>query len=189
MRSYLYLFCFLLAACTSLPQAMWDTNVVDIPYSQVTKDIESHKDIPVRWGGIIISVKNLENFSLVQAIFYPLNYLGRPNLSSPHRGLFVFKSAKFIDPAVYVRGKEITVVGILNGGIRLTAGEKVIQVPLLLSTATHLWPEYYHKDYYDGEGYSGHYAGLGLGGCGLHICYEYESYPVIREGYYLPYRY
>lgn len=80
---------------------MWDANVVDIPYSQVSKDIESHKDIPVRWGGIIISVKNLENFSLVQAIFYPLNYLGRPNLNSSHRGLFVFKNAKFFDPAEY----------------------------------------------------------------------------------------
>ena len=189
MRSYLYLFCFLLAACTSLPQAMWDANVVDIPYSQATQNIDIHKDTPVRWGGIIISIKNLENFSLVQTIYYPLNYLGRPNLNGPHRGLFVFKNAKFLDPAVYVRGKEITVVGILNGGIKLTTGEKVIQVPLLLSKATHLWPEYYHKDYYDEGGYSGRYAGLGLGGCGLHTCYEYENYPVIRKRYYLPYRY
>jgi len=161
--------------------------VVDIPYAQVTQNIDSYKDIPVRWGGVIINIENEENFSLVQALFYPLNYLGRPQLDEPHGGLFVFKSTKFLDPVVYVKGKKITVVGTLNGEIERTVGKKIIQVPLLLSTATHLWPEYYHKDYYDYGGYGGRYAGFG--GCGLHSCYGYDDYPVIRRGYYLPYRY
>ncbi len=189
MRPYLFLSCLLLGACTSLPQAMKDAHVVDVTNVQVSQNIDSHKDVSVRWGGIIIEVQNEENFSLVQALFYPLNYLGRPKLGRPHGGLFVFKSTEFLDPEVYVIGKEITVVGILNGGIKLTAGEEVIQVPLLLSTAIHLWPEYYHKDYYDYGGYSGRYAGFGFGGCGLHTCYGYDSYPIIRGRYYLPYRY
>ena len=187
MKPYLYLSCFLLGACTSLPQAMKDARVVDIPYAQVTQNIDSYKDVPVRWGGVIINVENQENFSLVQVLFYPLNYFGRPKLDGPRGGLFVFKSTEFLDPVVYVQGKKITVVGTLNGSIERTVGNKVIQVPLLLSTDTHLWSEYYHKDYYDYGGYGGRYAGFG--GCGLHSCYGYDGYPVIREGYYLPYRY
>ncbi len=187
MKPYLYLSCFLLGACTSLPQAIKNVRVVDIPYAQVTQNIDSYKDVPVRWGGVIIDVENEENLSLVQALFYPLNYLGRPQLDEPHGGRFVIKSTQFLDPVIYAKDKEITVVGTLNGSIERTVGKNVIQVPLLLSTVTHLWPEYYHKDYYDYGGYGGRYAGFG--GCGLHSCYGYDGYPVIRGRYYLPYRY
>ncbi len=187
MKSYLFLSGLLLGACTSLPQAMKDAHVVDVTNVQVSQNIDSHKDVPVRWGGVIIDVENEKNFSLVQVLFYPLNYFERPKLAGAHGGLFVFKSPKFLDPLVYAKGKEITVVGTLNGDIERTVGKKTIRVPLLLSTTTHLWPEYYHKDYYDYGGYGGRYAGFG--GCGLHSCYGYEGYPVIRGGYYLPYRY
>jgi len=187
MKPYLLLPCLLLGACTSLPQAMKDARVVDISYAQASQNIDSYKDAPVRWGGVIIDVENEENISLVQALFYPLNYLGRPKLDGPHGKFFVIKSTEFLDPVIYTKNKEITVVGTLNGGIERTVGKKVIQVPLLLSTATHLWTEYYHKDYYDYGGYGGRY--VGFGGCGLHSCYGYDGYPVIRGGYYLPYRY
>jgi len=189
MKPYLVLSCLLLGACTSLPQAMKDAHVADVTYAQVSQNIDSHKDALVRWGGVIIGVENSENLSIIQALFYPLNYFGRPKLGGAHGGLFIIKSPEFLDPIIYTKGKEITVVGILNGGIERTVGKKAIQVPLLLSTATHLWPEYYHKDYYDDGGYSGRYAGFGFGGCGLHTCYGYDSYPVIRGRYYLPYRY
>ena len=187
MKPYLFLSCLLLGACTNMPQAMRDAPVVDISYTQVSQNIDSHKDVLVRWGGVIIDVENAENFSLVQALFYPLNYSSHPRLDKPNEGRFVIKSTGFLDPMIYAKGREITVVGILHGDIERTVGRKVIQVPLMLSTATHVWPEYYHKDYYDYGGYGGRYAGFG--GCGLHSCYGYDGYPVIRGRYYLPYRY
>ena len=158
-----------------MPQAMRDAPVVDIPYTEASQNIDSHKDIPVRWGGGIIDVENEEDFSLVQVLFYPLNYSGRPQLNDPHGGRFVIKSTEFLDPVVYAKDKEISVVGTLNGDIQRTVGKKVIRVPLIQSMAVHLWPK--HQNNYYGYGGYGPYH------------YGYYSHPFIRGGYYYPYRY
>lgn len=96
---------------------MRNANVTDVTYTQASQNIDNHKDVLVRWGGVIIDVENEENFSLVQALFYPLNYSGRPQLNELHGGRFVIRSTEFLDPVVYAKDKEITVVGALNGKI------------------------------------------------------------------------
>ncbi|MFB3081552.1 MAG: Slp family lipoprotein [Nitrosomonadaceae bacterium] len=181
MKPYLFLSCLLLGACTNMPQAMRDAPVVDIPYTQVSQNIDSHKDAPVRWGGVIIDVGNEENFSLVQALFYPLNNSSHPRLDKPKEGRFVIKSTGFLDPMIYAIGREITVVGTLNGDIERTVGKRIIRVPLILSIATHLWPKYYHNDYY---GY-GDYGGFG--GYGYGPYFGYYGYPAYWGRYYRPY--
>ncbi len=179
MKPYLLLLpCFLLNACTSLPQAMKDAHVVDIPYTQASQNMDSHNNAPVRWGGVIIDVENEENFSLVQALFYPLNYPGRPQLDEPYEGRFVIKSTEFLDPVIYAKDREITVVGTLSGGIERTVGKKTIRVPLLQSTAIHLWPE----EKYNYYGYGPYYGGYG----------PYYGHPFLFQGgwgggYYRPY--
>ena len=173
MKPYLFLSCLLLGACTSMPQVMKDARVVDVTYVQVSENIDSHKDVPVRWGGIIIDVENEENFSLVQALFYPLSYSGRPQLDEPQGGRFVIKSTEFLDPVVYAKDKEITVVGTLNGDIQRMVGKKTIRVPLIQSTAIHLWPKYQSNYGYGGYGYGPYYGSYGhpflfRGGWGRH---------------------
>jgi len=130
MRAHLLFFYFLLGACV-MPIAIEDTHVVDISYSQAIQSLDSNKDVLVRWGGVIIDVEN-EKFSIVQVKFYPLNYLGRPQLDKSSEGHFVIKGAKFPNPVVYVKNMEITVVGTLKGAIKRTVDEEIIRVPLIL---------------------------------------------------------
>ena len=170
MKICLYLFCLFLGACTNMPKAIQHMNVVDITYSQASQNIESHNNVPVRWGGIVIDVENEEDFSLIQVLSYPLNFSGRPQLDESHGGRFVIKSTEFLDPMVYAKDKEISVVGTLDGDIQRTVGKKIIQVPLLQSIGIHLWPKQQSNHY----GFGPHY---------------YYSYPFFRGGYYYPYRY
>ena len=109
MRRYILLICVLLSACAGLPAAVKNIPVADLTYSQARQNPNSYKDIPVRWGGVIIEVENEENFTLVQVLSHPLNYYGRSQLSRPSEGRFVIKSSEFLDPAVYAKDKEITV--------------------------------------------------------------------------------
>jgi len=153
-----------------MPKAIQNMNVVDITYSQASQNIESHRNVPVRWGGIIIDVENEEDFSLIQVLSYPLNFSGRPQLDDSHGGRFVIKSTEFLDPVVYAKDNEISVVGTLDGDIQRTVGKKIIQVPLIQSTGVHLWPKRQNNHY----------------GFGPH---HYYSYPFFRGGYYYPYRY
>jgi outer membrane lipoprotein len=108
-----------------MPKAIQNMNVEDITYSQASQNIDSYRNVPVRWGGIIIDVENEKDFSLVQVLFYPLNYSGRPKLNDPHGGRFVIKSTEFLDPVVYAKDKEISVVGVLDGDIQRTVGKKL----------------------------------------------------------------
>lgn len=182
MKPYLLLSCLLLGSCASMPQAMKDARVVDISYAQASQNIDSYKDAPVRWGGVIIDVENEENFSFVQALFYPLNYSGRPQLDELHGGRFVIKSTQFLDPVIYAKDRKITVVGTLNGEIERTVGKRIIRIPLILSTATHLWPKY-QNNYY---GYGGYGYGYGP-------YYGSYGHPFLFRGgwgrYYRPYWY
>jgi len=150
-RLLLLLSCLLLGACISLPQEMKNAHVKDISYAEVNGKSNSSIDVPVRWGGIIIDVVNDESFSLVQVLFYPLNYLGKPQLDKPAEGRFFVKSNEFFDPLVYTNNTEITVVGILNGDIEHKVGKRRIQIPLILSKNVHLWPKHREWPSYDDD--------------------------------------
>jgi len=159
MKLYLLMIFLSLGACSGLPKGMQEIQGTDVPYIEVNQNTENYKGALVRWGGIIIDVENEEDFSLIQAMFYPLDYTGRPQSDSAHGGRFVIKSSEFLDPVVYAKDNEITVVGALNGDIARTVGKKTIRVPLLLSAVIHQWP---HRNQYNGYGgYYGPYGGFG----------------------------
>ncbi|MEE8221985.1 MAG: hypothetical protein V3R18_00370, partial [Nitrosomonadaceae bacterium] len=72
-------------------------------------------------------------------------------------------------------------VGTLNGSVERTVGKRIIRVPLILSIDTHLWPKYYHNDYYGYGGYGG------FGGYGYGPYFGYYGYPAYWGRYYRPY--
>tara|TARA_B100000676_G_C18056521_1_gene834788 strand:+ start:1458 stop:1934 length:477 start_codon:yes stop_codon:yes gene_type:complete len=158
-----------------MPKAIQNINVVDVTYSQAIQNIDAHRNTLIRWGGIIIDVENEKNFSLIQVLSYPLDYSGRPQVSEEHGGRFVIKSTEFLDPVVYSKNNEISVVGELNGDLQRTVGKKIIRVPLIQSIGIHLWPKRQNNRY-------------GHGKYGWHP-YGYYSYPFFRRGWYYPFRY
>lgn len=181
MKRHTFLLLLLLNGCMNLPPAIKDAPVVDINYSQAKQSINSYKDALVRWGGEIIDVENEQTYSLVQVMYYPLNYYGRPQTSEANEGRFVIKSPEFLDPAIYTKKKEITVAGKLSGEIERTVGKKTVRVPLITSTIIHLWPEIDRNSYYG-------YGGYGYGGYGGFGYPFYYGYPYYWGGYYRPNR-
>lgn len=163
----------LLSGCSGLPTAIQNAPFMDLSYQQVSNDIDRYKDTPVRWGGVIIEVENEAQASLLQVVFHPLDYSGRPQSYKPGTGRFVIRSTEFLDPALYAKDKEITVAGVIAGDIELTVGKRTIRVPMLAATAIHLWPDY--PNYYSYPGY-------------FYPYYGYPAYsPFYRGGFYGPY--
>lgn len=174
MRPYLLLPCLLLSACTGLPPAIVNAPAMQLSYNQVSHDINRYQNAPVRWGGVIIDVENEAQSSLMQVVFYPLDYNGRPQLHKGGEGRFVVKSPEFLDPAVYTKDKEITVAGVIAGNIERIVGKRIIQVPLISTTAIHIWPTYSSRYDYP---YYGPYPYFGYPG----------YYPYYPRGFYGPY--
>ncbi|AKH38013.1 MULTISPECIES: Slp family lipoprotein [Nitrosomonas] len=171
---------FLLNGCTSLPPAaIRNIPFVDLSYQTVNQDINAYKDVPIRWGGVIIDVENEKDFSLVQILFYPLDKKGYPYTNKKNEGRFVIESSEFLDPAVYKKDTEITVTGTIKGDIERTIGNKTIQVPLISATAIYLWPKEYRYNYY-GPGRYGYYPPYPFG---------FYGDPYYYRGFYWPYPY
>jgi len=161
MKRYLLLSFLLLNACSTVPVAIKNPPLHDIPYPEATtQKITNFKDAPVRWGGIIVDVENEQNFTLVQVLYYPLDSDGEPQTDKSHAGRFVFKSPGFLEPAVYTANAKITVAGTLTGDIERTVGKKVLRVPLISATTIYLWPVYDYYSYHDGIGYGFDYSFL-----------------------------
>lgn len=151
MKRHLLLACLLLTACSGLPERVKNVPVTDVSYSQASRNLNKYDGASVRWGGVIVEVKNEQNFTLLQVLSYPLNYYGNPDLGEPSEGRFVIKSPKFLDPAIYEEGRQITVAGTIKGDIEQVVDDKSLLMPLILSEAVYLWPAgygYYGSRYY-----------------------------------------
>jgi outer membrane lipoprotein len=182
MRSYLFaLACLFLSACSGLPSNVREIPVEKVSITEASQNPDRYKGTSVRWGGLIIEVDTQENYTLVQVLSYPINYYGRPELTKPSDGRFVVKTSEFLDPAIYEKDREVTVVGVLDGDIVRSVGHKTIQVPLLSTKAHYLWPVY---QYQSGYGYYGGYGGPYAGPYGY-----YGPAPYYWGGSYWPYGY
>ncbi|MGH8476752.1 MAG: Slp family lipoprotein [Methylococcales bacterium] len=180
MKLYiLLLFLLLLNGCMKLPPEIRNEPTAELSYSQVRNNPNSYPNTPVRWGGVIIDVENEQTYSLVQVVYYPLNYYGRPQLYKRGEGRFAVKSPEFLDPAVYDKHSEITIAGTLSGDIERMVGKKTIRIPLISSSVIHLWPDDHSYNYpgYGGFGYGYPFYG-----------YPYFNGPYYRGGYFGPRR-
>ena len=160
MKSLFFSAFILLSACSGLPpkieNALWE----DVDYSQAHENSKRFTGLPIRWGGTIVHVTNEEEYSEIQVLYYPLNVYGRPSLRQPNGGRFLMQSDKFLDPAIYLKGAEITIAGTLSGEIDRKVGNKTIKLPLISSAQSHLWPVYKDKPhlYYSGFGPYSYYG-------------------------------
>lgn len=175
MKSYALVFCLLLTACSHLPPAIENAPLYDVSYQQAAQNITHYKDAPVRWGGVIVEVENEQNASLVQVLYYPLNGYGKPQTDETNPGRFVFKTEKFLDPAIYSKNSLVTVAGNLAGNIDCVIGKKNLSLPLINASTIYLWPP--QIDNYYGQ------AGFGFG----YYPYGYGAYPYYWRPYYRPF--
>ncbi len=127
---------------------MQDEPYTDVGLNVVKADFSAYKDMPLRWGGKIIKVTNKEDLSQAQILFYRLNSFGRPRVNIETEGRFMISGNKFLDPAVYKEGTEVTVSGVLARKIKQQVGEKTLTLPVLSIKHIHLWSE--HRQYDDG---------------------------------------
>jgi len=154
MRLYLLLINLLIGACSTLPPAFEDDRIKEISYAQVSENAQSYNNTLVKWGGVITEVNNEGNSNLMQVLYYPLDYYGRPEIAKPNEGYFIVKSPETLDPKDYPAGREVVVVGVIEGKTEPTeptepyASSANERLPLISANAVYLWPIAYRDNYY-----------------------------------------
>jgi len=140
MKPLLFLLSVMIAACVHLPPGIENPPPYDLAYHEALTRIKNVDTAPIRWGGVIVGVENQQDSSLVQVLYYPLSRHGKPQIENAPLGRFVFKTAEFLDPAIYTKNRLVTVAGALSGAIERKVGEKSLTLPLVAATTVYLWP-------------------------------------------------
>jgi len=102
----------------------------------------------VLWGGTIIETKNLREGTELIVLETPLGRRERPRSAKHSGGRFIAMSGRFLDPAVYAAGRQITMAGQVTGKKTLSLSETTYTYPVVAVKQLHLWERRPHYVYY-----------------------------------------
>jgi outer membrane lipoprotein len=106
----------------------------------------------VRWGGEIINVDTRASQTCFEILGRPLDSIARPVTKDPSGGRFLACRNGFYDPEEFKQGRELTVVGHLDGTDKAKVGDYDYTYPRVAADTVYLWPErplYVASPYYD----------------------------------------
>ncbi len=149
----------LLTACAS-PISKEGLKRVDpeITFQDLIQDPDKYRGKVILVGGQILTTTVRGGESSVEVLQQPLDWRQRPRDTDVSYGRFLVHFEGFLDPAIYAKGRRITVLGEVAGKRVLPLKEMEYSYPVLLPREHYLWrPE----DSYDGPSF---HIGIGVGG-------------------------
>lgn len=138
----LVLLSLLLSACSSLPSELkYEPETALVSYESVRKNPSVYADQPVRWSGLIAETRVQEQGSEIEIVYLPLQANGLPWQREASPGRFIARLTGLLDPALYAKGRSITVLGVVTGMEAGHIGLQAYDFPLVRVSQHKLWPE------------------------------------------------
>mgnify|MGYP000604342760 CR=1 FL=1 len=129
-----------LSACTyNVPSAISTPPPNNPSVNEVRQNSESLIGQRVRWGGTIASVTNKESETWIEIVERELRRSGQPLDSDSSAGRFIARIPGFFDPTIYDRGRQITVVGVIEKPMIKTIGDFAYLFPVVAVDGHQLW--------------------------------------------------
>lgn len=131
-----------ISACSVIPEELQTpegTNLVS--FERALMQPAEAVGETARWGGVIASVSNTDDGTVIEVVNFDLKNWGRPLVSDESNGRFRAVLESFVDPMVYQKGRSITVVGQVVEPVEGTIDEFKYLFPTIAVTAKKLWTE------------------------------------------------
>lgn len=143
MRSVLLVSAMLLAlaGCASTPDGIPDPGRDSPGLADVRDDSDRFSGAVVRWGGTIAGIDNRQDATLVEVVARDLDRSGRPRERDGSAGRFLAVIDGFLDPAIYQTGREVTVIGSVDGSETRPVGDHEYSYVRVKASGHHLWRE------------------------------------------------
>ena len=119
-----------------------------ITFRELSQNPTSYRGKIVLLGGEIIGVKNTKNGTLIEILQKPTNSEGRPKDVDFSEGRFLAHYDGYMDSAIYAKGRELTVAGMVKGEKVLPMDEIEYSYPVIAIKEVHLWPPRTKEKYY-----------------------------------------
>ena len=143
-----------LGACASkIPPNIREAPLNAPAISQVRADPDSFIGSRVRWGGAILSLENSADKSRISIVTFPLSSDGKPVAKGGSAGRFIAEVEGFLEPAIYNKDRDITIVGIIQHVETQRVGGYDYDYPVVAVDEFYLWLEKplqtdYNRGYY-----------------------------------------
>ena len=137
-----------LAGCATVPAPLAGNDFAALTPQQAVQQNASGEH--VRWGGEIIRVEPHADRTCFEVLSRELYPDARPKRRDQSGGRFMACSNGFYDPAVYTKGRDLTVTGTVRGSERHKVGEYDYTFPQVNADQVYLWPQrqYVDQSYY-----------------------------------------
>ncbi|MEJ2724018.1 MAG: Slp family lipoprotein [Deltaproteobacteria bacterium] len=111
----------------------------DSAFTRVLKDPTSYVGSIILWGGKIIETLNYPTGTEILVLETPVDDRGLPGSEDHSHGRFIARTAKFLDPGTYAKGKWITVRGEIAGAEIMPLGKRSYTCPVVEIRKMRLW--------------------------------------------------
>ena len=136
----LFIIAALGACATHIPEQIRATPKENILPRQVQKAPQVFLGKTIRWGGTVIAIKNHKNETRLTILSQMLNRFGQPAGGDQSNGRFIAVVPQFLDPAIYAKQRNITVVGTVNKVETKKIDDFAYDYPIIKVTSHYLWP-------------------------------------------------
>lgn len=145
---FVALILLMLAGCATVPEPLRGdaSQFTPLMANQVSEQVIGAR---VRWGGMIVSTQPQTDRTCMEILARELDRSARPiTRNDLHFGRFMACGAGFRDPAIYTEGREVSLVGRLDGFMTAPIGEFMYRYPTVSVEQLYLWPERMAEDPY-----------------------------------------
>jgi len=129
-----------LGGCATVPNQLAGENFAAITPQQAAS--QSAGGQRVRWGGEIINVEPRADTTCFEVLSRELYADARPKRRGDRsEGRFIACGQGFFDPAVYTKGRDLTITGSVSGSEQHKVGEYNYTFPHVNADQVYLWPK------------------------------------------------
>ncbi|MFO8085379.1 MAG: Slp family lipoprotein, partial [Desulfobacterales bacterium] len=139
---HLIFMAFILTGCaTAISKNLRAQADEEIFFEDIKRNPEAFEGKIVILGGDIIQVTNLKEGTQIEILQKPTDFLLKPRDTDQSHGRFMALIDYYLDPAIYSKGRQVTVAGKIIGIKNKALGEIEYIYPLIQAEEIHLWPK------------------------------------------------
>lgn len=127
-----------LVSCASSPLKLDGVNR-NITPAMVSAD-SPYTGTRVVWGGMIVKTQPLQHTTQIEVLAYPLAYNSEPDRQATSLGRFLIVHQGFLEPADFIPGRWLSVVGRIAPSQTGKVGEASYRFPVIQPEQLYVWP-------------------------------------------------
>ena len=128
-------------AASPFPEALTRSVDRSLSVAQIRADPQAHRGAQVILGGEILATAPKAGETEIEVLSRRLDSGDAPERSDDSPGRFLARMPGFLDPAVYARGRRVTVLGTVAGVEERPVGELPYVYPIIAAERIKLWPK------------------------------------------------